>query len=72
MTIEKGSGHLGKVVNKNSGLSVNMNQQFLWYWASDGHNTNSSQVCSCYCIVSILLCVVVDIKRLCVPSKFIQ
>ena len=45
MTIEKDSGHLGKIVNKKSGLSVNMNQQFLWYWASDGYNANSSQVC---------------------------
>ena len=63
VTIEKDSGHLGKIINKKSGLSVNVNQQFLWYLASDGNNTNSSQVnimllsCVTYC-TSCFVCLV--------------
>ena len=45
MAINKTSGRLEKVVNKKSGISIPVDQQFLWYWASDGQNINSTQVC---------------------------
>jgi len=45
------SGHLAQVINKVSEVKVRLDQQFLWYWASDGHNANSSQVCvMLYCV----------------------
>ena len=44
LAVDKSSGRLEKVANKKSAISISVDQQFLWYWASDGQNINSTQV----------------------------
>ncbi|XP_065891997.1 lysosomal alpha-mannosidase-like [Dysidea avara] len=46
--INGSSGHLAQVINKLSEVKVRLDQQFFWYWASDGHNANSSQTSNAY------------------------
>lgn len=42
--MDGGSGHIKNIANQMSGATVTLNQEFLWYWSSDGNNKNSSQV----------------------------
>jgi len=44
VTVDGGSGRIKNIANQISGVSVALDQQLLWYWASDGNNKNSSQV----------------------------
>ena len=41
------TGHLIKITNQVSGISSNVDQQFLWWNSSDGDNLNSTQVLYC-------------------------
>lgn len=46
--MDGGSGHIKDLANQMSGASVMLDQQFLWYWSSDGNNVNSSQVITAF------------------------
>ena len=54
MTVDGGSGHVKEIANQMSDKTVELNQQFYWYWGSNGDNSNSTHVT--YKIICLFVC----------------
>ena len=57
MTVDGESGHVKEIANQMSAKTIELNQQFYWYWGSDGDNSNSTQVtCKIPCYLCVFVC----------------